>query len=252
MTDQISVTPVGNKAELKAFVECAYALNAGDPNWVPPLRADVFELLTPGKNPFHEHARMQLFLARRNGKVVGRISAHIDELALEQPPEQGMGPGTGNWGLMEAADEATMAALIAAAEDWLRGQGMNRVVAPLSLSVWEEPGLLTKGHDHPPMLMMGHHKAEYQGWIERQDYKLAKHLYTYDLNVANGFPPLIDRIVKSGERNKKITVRNLNPARFDEEAEIVIAILNDAWSKNWGFVLSPRPRRTTPRRSSSR
>ncbi|WP_137680957.1 N-acetyltransferase [Aurantiacibacter suaedae] len=236
VTDQISVTPVSGKAELKAFVECAYELNAGDPNWVPPLRADMIELLTPGKNPFHEHARMQLFLARRNGKVVGRISAHIDELALEQPVEQGMGPGTGNWGLMEAADEATMAALIAAAEDWLRGQGMTRVLAPISLSVWEEPGLLTKGQDHPPMVMMGHNKADYQAWIEGQDYKLAKRLFTYDLNVAQGFPPLIDRIVKLGERNQKITVRNVDPARFDEDAEIAISILNDAWSKNWGFV----------------
>ena len=77
-----------------------------------------------------------------------------------------MGPGTGNWGLFEAADEAVAQALIARAEHWLRDQGMTRVLAPISLSIWEEPGLLVKGHDHPPMVMMGHNKPEYEAWIE--------------------------------------------------------------------------------------
>ena len=173
---ELIVAPVAGKADLGAFIDLAYRLNGSDPNWVPPLRADMVELLTPGRNPFHEHARVQYFLARRGGRIVGRISAHIDELALLQPPEQGMGPGTGNWGLMEAEDEAVMHALIAAAEQWLRGQGMTRVLAPLSMSVWEEPGLLTMGHDHPPMVMMGHQNARYQPWIEGAGYALAKQM----------------------------------------------------------------------------
>ena len=92
----IVVSEVADKRDFDAFVDFAYAINASDPHWVPPLRAEVVELLTPGKNPFHEHAKVQLFLARRGGRIVGRISAHYDELALTQPPEQGMGPGTGN------------------------------------------------------------------------------------------------------------------------------------------------------------
>ena len=119
---EITVAPVANKADLNAFIDLAYRLNRSDPNWVPPLRMDMVELLTPGKNPFFDHARVQLLLARRGGAVVGRISAHIDELALDQPLDQGMGPGTGNWGLLEAEDEAAAAALIGAAEQWLRGQ----------------------------------------------------------------------------------------------------------------------------------
>ena len=242
VTGQIDITPVPNKGgvpdkrELKAFIECAYRLNAGDPNWVPPLRSDMHELLTPGKNPFHEHAKVQLFLARRGGTVVGRISAHYDKLALEQPVEQGMGPGTGNWGLMEAEDEAVTAALIARAEEWLRQQGMTRVLAPLSLSVWEEPGLLVVGHDHPPMALMGHHNADYQGWVEGCGYSNAKSLFTYDLNVGAGFSPIVNRIVQSGERNERITIRNVDPAHYDRDAQIFIDILNEAWSKNWGFV----------------
>ena len=237
MASQIDIVPVSGKADLDAFIDCAYRLNASDPNWVPPLRADMKELLTPGKNPFHEHAKVQLFLARRDGQVVGRISAHYDELALQQPKEQGMGPGTGNWGLMEATDEAVMAALIARAEKWLREQGMTRVLAPISLSIWEEPGLLVKGHDHPPMLLMGHHNAAYEHWVEAQGYDVAKRLFTYDLEIeGDGFPELVKRIVASGERSSRINVRTVDPGQFDRDAAICIDILNQAWSKNWGFV----------------
>lgn len=232
----IIVSEVAGKRDFDAFVDFAFAINASDPNWVPPLRAEVVELLTPGKNPFHEHAKVQLFLARRGGKVVGRISAHYDELALAQPPEQGMGPGTGNWGLFEAEDAAAAAALIARAEQWLRDEGMARVLAPISLSIWEEPGLLVKGHDHPPMIMMGHNAAAYEAWVERAGYTVAKRLLTYDLPVEDGFPPLIDKIVASGERNERIRIRRVDKRHFDRDAAIIIDILNDAWSKNWGFV----------------
>ena len=233
---ELIVAPVAGKADFNAFIDLAYRLNLSDPNWVPPLRSEVTELLSPGKNPFHEHATMQLFLARRGDTVVGRISAHIDHLALAQPPEQGMGPGTGNWGLLEAEDEAAARALIAAAEDWLRGQGMTRVLAPISLSVWEEPGLLTKGHDHPATVMMGHDNPAYQAWIEGDGYVLAKKLSTYEVDMRIPFPPLIQRIIQSGERNERIRIRQVEVKHFAREAKIICDILNDAWSQNWGFV----------------
>ncbi|MBK6803170.1 N-acetyltransferase [Novosphingobium sp.] len=233
---EIIVTPVSGKADFDAFIDVAYRINAQDPAWVPPLRSEVVALLTPGKNPFHEHATIQLFLARRGGRVTGRISAHIDHLALAQPAEQGMGPGTGNWGLLEAEDEATARALIAAAEQWLRDQGMKRVLAPLSLSVWEEPGLLTKGFEQSPTVMMGHNLPAYQGWIEGDGYALAKKLFTYELDITKSFPPLIQRIVQSGEKNPRITIREVEIRHFDRDSRILIDILNDAWSANWGFV----------------
>ncbi|GAC1404135.1 MAG: hypothetical protein NVSMB69_01650 [Novosphingobium sp.] len=232
----IVITPVSGKADLNAFIDLAYRLNAADPNWVPPLRSDVKELLTPGKNPFFEHAEVQLFLARRASKVVGRISAHIDHLALTVPPAQGMGPGTGNWGMIEAEDRAVSDALIAHAEQWLRDKGMTRALAPLSLSIWDEPGLLTFGHDHPPMVMMGHHPAHLQGWIEGEGYTVAKRLVTYELDITKEFPPLIGRIIASGEKNPRIRIREVNLKDFANEAQIILHILNDAWSDNWGFV----------------
>lgn len=233
---ELVITPVSGKAGTAAFVDCSYRLNASDQNWVPNLRSEEVAKFTPGKNPFFDHARCQLFLARRGGRIVGRISAHIDELALKQPPEQGMGPGTGNWGAIEAEDAETAQALIETAENWLREQGMTRVLAPMNLSVWEEPGLLVKGHDHAPMVMMGHHNAAYQPWIEGAGYTRAKTLYTYDLNVTQQFPPLIQRIVSSGEKNAKIRIRNADLKQFDRDAGIICDILNDAWSDNWGFV----------------
>ncbi|MCB2060741.1 MAG: N-acetyltransferase [Novosphingobium sp.] len=232
----VAVTAVTTRRERAEFIDLAYRLNASDPNWVPPLRADVAELLDPKKNPFFEHAEVQLFLARRGGRVTGRISAHIDFLQHTLPPEQGMGPGTGNWGMFEAEDEQSAAALIAAAEAWLREKGMTRILAPLSLSIWDEPGLLVKGYDHPPVIMMGHHSPQYRGWIEGRGYERAKTLLTYDLDVAGGFPPLVNRIVASGEKNPRIRIREADTGRVQQEAEILFSILNDAWSQNWGFV----------------
>lgn len=140
------------------------------------------------------------------------------------------------FGYFDAEEEGVAWLLLETAEAWLREQGMDRVIGPISLSIWEEPGLLVRGHDHPPMIMMGHHDPRYQGWIESAGYERVKTLFTYDLEIARPFPPLVQRIVQSGERNQRISVRNVRKARWDEEAEIVLGILNDAWSDNWGFV----------------
>jgi hypothetical protein len=232
----MTVRAVETAADRKAFVELAFRLNAGDPNWVPPLKQEVYGLITPGKNPWFEHAEAQLFVAERNGRVVGRISAHIDHLALARPAAQGLGPGTGNWGMMEAADEAVFQALIARAEDWLRAKGMQRSLGPFSLSVWDEVGLQVSGFDHPPTVMMGHNSPAYRGWVEAVGYAPTQSLYTYELNIAQDFPPLIQRILRSGERNGRIAIRKVNKSRFNEEAVLILGLLNDAWSDNWGFV----------------
>lgn len=232
----ITIHPVKDKADVREFVELVYRLNRGDPAWVAPLKGEAFALLTPGKNPWFEHGKAQLFLARRDGRTVGRISAHIDELALAQPAEQGMGPGTGNWGLLEAEDGDTAAALLTAAEDWLRAQGMHRALGPLSISVWDEPGLLIEGFDTPPTVMLGHNSPLYRGWIENAGYQPAKQLLNYTVDIVDGFPPLVDRIVAAGEKNSRIRIRKVDKRRFDDEARLIMGILNDAWSDNWGFV----------------
>jgi hypothetical protein len=162
---------------------------------------------------------------------VGRISAQVDDLVQEH-----MGAGTGQWGMFEAADAEVARELILRAEDFLRGRRMKRSLGPFSLSIWDEPGLLVKGHDHPPTVMMGHNKPEYQGWVEAAGYTKAKDLYTYEVNVAGGFPPIVNRIVAMGEKNPRIRIRPVDKKRFDEEAALLLGLLNDAWSGNWGFI----------------
>ena len=232
----IAIRPVRTSADRKAFVDLPFRLYADDPNWAPPLKAEVHGLIDPRKNPWFGHADAGFLLAERDGAVVGRISAQVDRLVLAMPEAQGGGPGVGQWGMFEAEDAETASALIAAAEEWLRGRGMIRALGPISLSIWDEPGLLVQGHDHPPTVMMGHHRPEYEAWIEAAGYSGEKDLFTYDLDVVRDMPPLVQRIVASGERNSRIRIREVDKSRFDEEAALILAILNDAWSDNWGFV----------------
>ncbi len=237
MTAQtIVIEPVSGKKGRAEFVDLGRRFAADVPHAVPQLRSEQLELVDPDKNPFFGHAEAQLFVARRAGRAVGRISAQIDHLALAIPADQGMGPGTGMFGYFDAEDEAVGAALLDAAEGWLRSRGMTQVLGPISMSIWEEPGLLIKGHDHSPTMMMGHHPAHYQAWIESAGYEKAKSLLTYELDITNDFPPLIRRIVQSGERNDRITIRPVDLDNFEAEIQIILTILNDAWSTNWGFV----------------
>ncbi|KEO88680.1 hypothetical protein EH31_16110 [Erythrobacter longus] len=232
----ISIEAVSGKKGRARFVDVGRAFAARVENSVPQLRSEQLELVNPDKNPFFGHAKAQLFIAMRAGQPVGRISAHIDELALQMPPDQGFGPGTGMFGYFDAEDEETAKALLDTAQNWLCEQGMSRCVGPISMSIWEEPGLLVKGQDHAPVIMMGHHPAHYQGWIEGAGYERIKTLYTYDLDITYEFPPIVQRIVKSGMRNERITVRRVRKKDWDAEAATILAILNDAWSDNWGFV----------------
>lgn len=231
MPAALRIRPVETKADKKAFIDLAYRLNTDDPNWIPPLRDEVRGLITPGDNPWFEHAEAAFFLAERDAAIVGRISAQVDQLVLQH-----MGTGLGQWGMLEATDEAAAQALLAAAEDWLRGKGMTRSMGPFSLGIWDEPGLLVEGHDHPPMVMMGHHKAAYEAWVEAAGYAKAKDLYTYDLDVTHEFPPLVRRIVAAGEKNERIRIRGVDKSRFDAEAALILSILNEAWSENWGYI----------------
>jgi hypothetical protein len=232
----ITVRPVEDAADRKAFVDLAWTLNQEDPNWIPPLKTEVHGLIDPRTNPWFEHAEARLFLAERDGKAVGRISAQVDTQVLAMPEEQGGGPGTGHWGMLEAADGDVAAELIARAEDFLRGRRCRRALGPFSLSIWDEPGMLVSGFDHPPTVMMGHNSPAYQGWVEAAGYVGVKDLFTYELSIDKPLPPLVQRIIASGERNERIRIRRVDKSRFDEEARLILGILNDAWSDNWGFV----------------
>ncbi len=227
----LEIRPVATAADRRAFVDLLWDVYARDPAWVPPLKGEARALIEP-RNPYFGHAEVQPFLARRRGRVVGRIAAHIDRLVLERRP------GLGLWGLFEVAgdDPEVAAALIWAAEAWLGERGMTRAQGPMSLSIWDEPGLLVSGFEGPPTVMMGHHRPAYRALIEAAGYAGVKDLHAWELDIARPFPDIVQRIVAMGERNARIRVRMADARRFDAEARLVLSILNEAWAANWGFV----------------
>ncbi len=227
----VTIRPVETKKDRKCFVDFAWEVYKDDPAWIPPLKDEVHGLITPGKNPWFEHARAQLWLAEREGKVVGRISAQVDELVQEH-----MGAGTGQWGMFEALDAEAASALIATAEDWLRKQEMKSSLGPISLSIWDEPGLEIEGFAEPPTVMMGHHPQQYEGWVEAAGYGKAKDLVTYEVDIEHWWDEKIARLIAMGEKNKRLKLRQVDKSKFNEEARLILNLLNDAWSTNWGFV----------------
>jgi hypothetical protein len=231
MSGETIIKRVTSKAERNAFVDLPWEIYASDPHWIPPLKDEVHGLIDPKRNPWFGHGIAEFWLAERDGTVVGRISAQMDALVQEH-----MAPGTGQWGMFEAKDEAAAKALIKTAETWLRAQDMTCAVGPISISIWDEPGLLIEGFEEPPMVMMGHHRPEYRQWIEAAGYKKAKDLFTFELDIRIDMIPVIDRLIKSGETNPRIRIRDVDKSKFHQEAAIILDILNDAWSDNWGFV----------------
>jgi GNAT superfamily N-acetyltransferase len=223
-----AVTP----ADRRAFVDLLWSVYRDDPAWIPPLKFDRLDLITPAKNPYFEHAKAKLWLAYRGERLVGRISAQVDQLVQTH-----MGAGTGQWGCLEADNDPTAAtALLTTAEAWLKSQGMTRALGPFSLSVWDEPGLLVDGHDIPPLVMMGHHRRDYAALVEAAGHHKARDLLAYELDISKEFPEKIQRIVALGDANPKIKLRPVNMARFNDEVALILGILNDAWSDNWGFI----------------
>ena len=230
MAGGLQITPVSTKAELDRFIRVPMGLGAADPNYIAPLIFERQESLTAKGNPFFEHADVQFWLATRDGKDVGRISAQIDHLNPQTPE------GIGNFGLIAAEDDADVfAALFRAAEDWLRARGCRTALGPVNLSTNEEVGLLVAGADNPPMFMMSHDARHTPGRIETQGYAKAKDIYAYVCSVADDLPAPILRRIRKG-LPQGVTLRTLDMKRFDAEVDTLTGILNDAWSGNWGFT----------------
>jgi hypothetical protein len=228
MSGAVEVVAVNSPAEMDRFIRLPFALYASDPNWVPPLLLEREEALSPKKNPYFQHAEAKFWLARQDGRDVGRISAQIDRLVKD--------PEVGHFGMIAAEDRPEVfAALFAAAEGWLRERGKKRVLGPFNLSINEETGLLVDGFDTPPMLLMGH-DARYTGpRIEALGYVKAKDVIAYIRDTESELPSTVQRFI-ARRLPGTMKVRNLDTKRYKEEFDTVTEIFNDAWSQNWGFI----------------
>ena len=225
----IEIVPVAGEKMLERFVRVPMRLSANDPNWISPLIMERMEALTPKTNPFFEHAEVQLFIARKDGRDAGRISAQIDRLAPTDPKDP-----AGYFGMIAAEDDPELfAALFKAAEDWLRQKGCKRALGPFNLSINEEMGLLVDGFDTPPMVMMPHDQRYVAGRVEALGYAKTKDVYAYVVGMERDLPPRIRSRLQRTDA-KGISLRQLNFKNYEREVHAMTDIMNEAWAHNWG------------------
>jgi hypothetical protein len=228
MADVVIRTVVGKRAR-NQFIGLPNRIYRDDPAWVPPLVLERKQFLS-SHNPYFEHARYQAWIAFRNDRPVGRISAQIDELHLNLYQD-----ATGFYGMLEAEDDpAVFEALLQTAESWLRQHGMRRVRGPFNLSINHECGMLVEGFQTPPMVMMGHARPYYEGQIKRQGYQREIDLLAYLAPTDFAFSPTMQRIIQRYQEN--IVIRAFDFSRLNDELAILQDIYEDAWSDNWGFL----------------
>ena len=225
----VEVVPVTNKGLLKAFIKAPWPIYKDDAAWRPPLLLERRMALSP-REPVFQHLQWQAWLARRNGRTLGRISAQVDALHQDR-----YGDATGFFGLLEGEDDPQIfAALLAAAEDWLRNQGMRRAVGPLNLNINQEVGMLAEGYDLPPSFLMGHARPYYHPHIQTLGYRPCQHTVAYRMPCAYEEAPAVARVRQ--RLGKRLRIRPIDPANKASELAQLRDIYNDAWAANWGFV----------------
>ena len=226
----LRIVPVNGKADLDQFIRVTALIFKDDPHWIQPLLLERRMHLSTKHNPFFQHAKWQAWIAWRGEHPVGRITAQIDALHLEQHAD-----ATGFFGMLDAEDNAdTFAALISTAEQWLREQGIQRVRGPFNLSINEEMGLLVEGFTTPPVFMMSHALPYYREHIEQCGYHKAVDTLAYLIAPDFEHPPIMRRLLAM--TSDRVKIRNLDRTRFNDEILLLRDIFNDAWSENWGFV----------------
>lgn len=222
----ITIVPVDSAALKQRFIRLPARLHAGDPNWITPLDMERDEALSPKHNPLFAHTDVQLWLAVRDGRDVGRISAQVNREATD---------GVGHFGMLAAEDDAALIRLLFdTAEAWLKARGMRESLGPFSLSINEETGLLIKGHDTPPMLMMGHDRDYLAGHIEALGYAKAKDVFAYLSDITQPLPASIVNLMKRPLPDS-FKLRHMDFRHYRRDIESISTIFNDAWAANWRF-----------------
>ncbi len=228
----LEISPVRGAADLEAFIRLPESLYRGDPTFVPMLRSSERKMLDPKRNPFYLHAEAEHFLARRDGRLVGRASAIRNRAHEEFHHEK-----TGFFGYFDAEDDAeTARALFGAAENWLRARGLERVLGPVNPSTNDPCGTLVDGFKWPPFVLMTGNPRYVPALIEGAGYAKARDLLAYFLPKTTAIQEKVKRVAAEVRGRGDVTLRLFEPAHFERELKLVMEIYNDAWSRNWGFV----------------
>jgi hypothetical protein len=231
---EIRQTPLTRGAGVKKlddFLNVVDTIYKDDPVYVRPLDQEVRDRLNPKRNPLFEHAEGCLFTAYRDGIPVGRITAQIDHEHLARYEDD-----TGFFGFFDTIEDDEVAReLLGRAEAWLRSKGMKRARGPYSLSINEELGCLVEGFEHPPMVMMPHHRPYQATLIERAGYTKEKDLFAWRYAVGE-LNPRTRRAHEEVQALPEVTCREFSLKHIERDTQICVDIFNDAWEDNWGFV----------------
>jgi len=228
------IRPVAGKRDLRRFIRLPFALYRNEPKWVAPLLMDMRKRLDPSVNPFFEHAEAQYFLAWRDGRPVGRISAHIDHRFNEFQDNR-----WGLFGFFECEpDQETAHGLLAAAERWLAERGRDRMVGPMDFTTNDECGLLIEGHELTPIILSPWHHPYYRELIESYGMDKAMDLQMWSLWVSDRdkVHPAIWEAAARAESEHGIVVRPMRKRSLEAEVEGFLEVYNAAWERNWGAV----------------
>jgi hypothetical protein len=228
----VVVSRVETAAQKKEFILFQYEVYKNDPHFVPPLQMDRDMFFNEKKNPWFEHGKVDLYLAKRNGKIVGRVAAVEDPRYNEFHATK-----IGWFGMFECIDDVAVArALLDACEKWVKARGLTEMLGPANFSSNSEWSFLIDGFDSDAVLMMTYNPKYYPGLLEACGYAKAKDLYAFWLDMAEAPPERVARIAEKVRAREGITVRKANMKDWDNEVRKIRDVYNAAWEKNWGFV----------------
>ena len=229
----VTVRPVRSRTDRAAFLDFPYDHYAGVEPFVPPLRLDQAGVLNPKKNPFFEHGAVELFLAERDGALVGRVAAIVNGQHLAKYDD-----GVGFFGFFESVDDpAVSGALLDAAAGWLRARGLTAVRGPVNPTMNDVAGLLVGGFHRPPAVLLPYNHPYYERLLTGWGFERAMTMWAFYVHHAY---MNADRMARGAalarRRTPGLTVRTLDMSRFDAEIAAVVRIYNASWAKNWGHV----------------
>ncbi len=230
----VEVTPVSGWRETKAFIDVPFRVHANHPLWVPPLKLERRLFLSRRMNAFFTHGEAEYFLARRDGRVVGRISAHVNDAFNDYQHK--------NWGwfgwLEFEDDQEVLEALLGVAETWLRARGKERMVGPASFTMNDESGVLIEGYGVRPMIAQPWNPPYYRERMEQAGMGKAMDLLMWNLEVENRdkVMPVIWELAEQVQSEHGIRVRPMRRRQLRKDMDSFAEVYNAAWSKNWDFV----------------
>jgi len=233
----LTIHRVGDGRGRRRFLDLPFGLYRDHPHWVPPLRRAQAKVLA-GTTAFFDRAEMALFLAERGRRAVGRIAAIHNRAHNDHHNDR-----VGFFGFFECDPTDTDAAggLFDHAERWLAERGLASVRGPVNPSMNTECGLLIKGFDRPPMVLMPYNPPEYARLVEAAGFAKCKDLYAYlvrggDVDEGKGR----DRMLRLAEvirrRYPQVHVRPLDMKRYEQEVRRLVDIFEAARADNWGHV----------------